>query len=197
MTNENITNNVFEKDNFEPVDVRVVNDYDQMISFEVDLVSKEQESVLIDALDKMEIEYVKKPKERKVILTCTEKQALLLQRNVKLNIFFNNMRDVSNNITSFVKNSSDVVMQAGITGTSAAIKAGCAVGGSVATAGIALGASVIANGSRTVKTIHKDLKYNPDIKDAKEELKSAFAGIGKLFGSKSNKTGSSMFHRVG
>lgn len=197
MTNENITNNVFEKDNFEPVEVQVVNDYDQMISFEVDLVSKEQESVLIDALDKMEIEYVKKPRERKVILTCTEKQALLLQRNVKLNIFFNNMRDVSNNITSFVKNGSDVVMQAGITGTSAAIKAGCAVGGSVATAGIALGASVIANGSRTVKTIHKDLKYNPDIKDAKEELKSAFTGIGKLFGSKSNKTGSSMFHRVG
>lgn len=197
MTNENITNNVFEKDNFEPVEVQVVNDYEQMISFEVDLVSKEQESVLIDALDKMEIEYVKKPRERKVILTCTEKQALLLQRNVKLNIFFNNMRDVSNNITSFVKNGSDVVMQAGITGTSAAIKAGCAVGGSVATAGIALGASVIANGSRTVKTIHKDLKYNPDIKDAKEELKSAFAGIGKLFGSKSNKTDSGMFHRVG
>lgn len=199
MTNENITNNVFEKDNFEPVEVQVVNDYEQMISFEVDLVSKEQESVLIDALDKMEIEYVKKPRERKVILTCTEKQALLLQRNVKLNIFFNNMRDVSNNITSFVKNGSDVVMQAGITGTSAAIKAGCAIGGSVATAGIALGASVIANGSRTIKSIHKDLKYNPDIKDAKTELKSAFSGIGRLFGSKSNnsESGSGMFHRVG
>lgn len=90
-------------------------------------------------------------------------------------------------------------MQAGITGTSAAIKAGCAVGGSVATAGIALGASVIANGSRTIKSIHKDLKYNPDIKDAKTELKSAFSGIGKLFGSKSNnsESGSGMFHRVG
>lgn len=202
MYNEkDITSEVFVEDsnNFETTDVQVVNDYEQMFSFEVVLNSKEQENVLIDTLDKMEIEYSKKPKERKIILTCTEKQMMHLQRNVKLNLFFNNMRDVSNNITSFVKNSSDVVMQAGITGTSAAIKAGCAVGGSVATAGIALGASVIANGSRTIKSIHKDLKYNPDIKDAKTELKSAFSGIGKLFGSKSNnsESGSGMFHRVG
>lgn len=67
MYNEkDITSEVFVEDsnNFETTDVQVVNDYEQMFSFEVVLNSKEQENVLIDTLDKMEIEYSKKPKER-------------------------------------------------------------------------------------------------------------------------------------
>lgn len=168
--------------------------YTPLVTFEVTIASKEQENIVIDALDKMEIEYTKKPREKKIEFTCTEIQAVRLQKNVKLNTIFNTMRVVSDNITSFMKNTSDVVLQAGIAGTGAAIKAGCAVGGSVATAGIALGASVIANGSRTIKTIYKDLKHNADIKDAKSEICSAGSALGRLFGGGSVDSG--LFRKV-
>jgi hypothetical protein len=160
------------------VEAEVVNDavvnYEIEQEFTIQPTTKEQEDLIVNTLEKMEIEYCKSPKTKTITVICTEKEAALLQRNIKTNLFFKSVRNVSENVSGFVKKTADVVMQTGIEGASAAIKATTAVAGSVATAGIALGASTITNVSRTVKNVHRDLKYNQDIKDAGTEIKSAW-----------------------
>ena len=152
-------------------------------SFAIQPASAEQEALIINVLEKMEIAYMKNPKNKTISFSCTEKMASKIQSNIKTNIFFTNVRNVSDNISGFMKNTADVCLHTGTEAASAAIKAATAVGGSVATAGIALGASTISNVSRAVKGVHRDLKYNKDIADAKSEIKSAWSALcGKLGG---------------
>lgn len=145
--------------------------------FVIQPASTEQEALIINVLEKMEIAYMKNPKDKTISFSCTEKMASKIQNNVKTNIFFTNVRHVSDNISGFMKNTADVCLLTGTEAASAAIKAATAVGGSVITAGAALGGATVTNVSKTVKAIHRDLKHNQDIKDAGTELKSAWNAL--------------------
>ena len=146
-------------------------------TFNIQPASTEQEALIINVLEKMEIAYMKNPKNKTISFSCTEKMASKIQSNIKTNIFFPNVRNVSDNISGFMKNTADVCLHTGTEAASAAIKAATAVGGSVITAGVALGGATITNVSKTAKAIHRDLRYNQDIKDAKTEIKSVWSAL--------------------
>ena len=100
-------------------------------SFAIQPASADQEALIINVLEKMGITYMKNPKNKTISFTCTEKMASKIQGNIKTNIFFTNVRHVSDNITGFMKNTADVCLLTGTEAASAAIKAATAVGGSV------------------------------------------------------------------